>query len=147
MSQMFSCPWPNCRPPCSTQPGTSLQAVNLLDSNNMLTWFPLFLIVPFSSPINKPSVRAQLQRPIFVGHAGLSFIGFDLQYILSCFLWNLCAFWLLNTSTASTLSRELHNSGRLSHWRRLQRSSNLCLYKPRVIVQVQKVLEKWWGSL
>lgn len=146
---MFSCPWPNCWPPCSAQPELSLQVANLLDSNHILTWFPLFSIVPFSSSINKHSARVQLQRPVFVGHAGLSFIGFDLRCILSCFFCNhrLHAFWLLDQSTALTLHWGLHKSGWLFLRRRSKGSSNLCLYKPRVIMQIRKVLEKQWGSL
>lgn len=158
MSQMFSCPCPNGWHPCSAQSGMSLQVVHLLDYNNILTWFPFFWIVPFPSLINKQSAtKAQLQRPIFVGYAGLSFIGCDLQYILSRFFWNqeLHAFKLLCKSTAWTPyggGRErgaggLHKSDQLFHWRWWRRSSYLCLYKPRVIMQIQKFLEKVGGSL
>lgn len=55
MSLRLPCFWPTCWSPCSTRTGVSLQAVNLLDSNNLLTWFPFFLIVTSLSSNNKHS--------------------------------------------------------------------------------------------
>lgn len=114
MSLSLPCLGPTC---WSTQTGTSLQAVNLPDSSNRLTWFPFSLMVTFLSS-NKEALRVRLQQPIFVDHTWLLFRGSDVQSTSPCFFWNhqLHAFWLLTKSTART-QHTLHKSGGSFRWR------------------------------
>ena len=133
--------WPTC---WSTQTGMPLQAVNLLDSGKLLTWFLFFLIVTFLSS-NKQTLRVQLQQPVFVDHAWLLFRGSDVQSTLPCFFWNhqLHAFWLLTKSTARTQHR-LHKSGGSFHWRGSEGKLKLLSLKTK---EIQNFLEKWCDSL